>query len=179
MSYNKNTVNSKIDTLKRIEGMDSKITCFWIWRSHKQKKKQVLYSWGTPPPDTRTERHSAGRTVLIGPLLTSYEGARFHISDFRLGSKQAWARIRTKNHLSCVQFWARGMECRSFYDFLGKKLLSTEAEGAKAQAELILERQLGLHNKHVELQKNRDAEDRNRTREQGCCSNQFFSLVFR
>ena len=63
--------------------------------------------------------------------------------------------------LSCVQFWARGVEYGSFYEGLGEMLLSTEAEGLKAQAELILELQPGLENKHVELQKYRDAEDRN------------------
>ena len=43
--------------------------------------------------------------------------------------------------LSCVQLWARGMEYESFNECLGKILLSIEAEGVKAQAELILELQ--------------------------------------
>ena len=53
--------------------------------------------------------------------------------------------------LSCVQLWARGMEYGSFYQCFGKMLWSTEPEGAKAQAELILELQPGLQNKHIEL----------------------------
>ena len=65
------------------------------------------------------------------------------------------------------------MEYGSFYECLGKMLLSTEAEDVKAQAELILELQLGLQNKHVELQKYRGAEDRNRTRKQGYSSKRF------
>ena len=42
------------------------------------------------------------------------------------------------------------MEYGSFYECLGKMLLSTEAEDVKAQAELILELELGLQNTHVE-----------------------------
>ena len=57
-------------------------------------------------------------------------------------------------------------------------LLSTEAEGVKAQAELILELQLGLQNKHVEQTNVRYAEDRNRTREQGYYSNQILFSRF-
>ena len=114
-----------------------------------------MYHGTSYPPHTRTERHSAARTVLIGLLSTS------------------------QKVLSCFQFRARGMEYWPFYECLGKMLLSTEAEGAKAQAELVLELQLGLRKRHIEFQKYRDAEDRNRTREQGYCSNQFFSLVSR
>ena len=42
------------------------------------------------------------------------------------------------------------MEYGSFYECLGKMLLSTEAEDVGAQAELILELELGLQNTHVE-----------------------------
>ena len=80
--------------------------------------------------------------------------------------------------LSYVQFWARGMEYGSFYECLGKMLLSTEAEDVKAQAELILELELGLQNTHVEQTNFRYAEDRNRTREQGYCSNQILFARF-
>ena len=52
------------------------------------------------------------------------------------------------------------------YECLGKMLLSAEVGSVEAQKELILELQLGLQNKHVELREYRDAEDRNRTREQ-------------
>ena len=76
--------------------------------------------------------------------------------------------------LSRVNFWARGMGYGSFYECLVKILLSTEAEDVKAQAELILELQLGLQNTHVEQTNFRYAEDRNRTREQGYCSNHIF-----
>ena len=89
----------------------------------------IIYLEGTSPPDKRTERHSTARTVLIGPLSTSYGGVKLCLI---LGSGDG--------------VWV-------FYDCLGKMLLSTEAGGFKAQAELILELQLGLQNRHVELHK--------------------------
>ena len=42
---------------------------------------------------------------------------------------------------SCVQFWARGMECGSFYECFGNRLLSTQAFGHSSSAGAVGPRQ--------------------------------------